>query len=342
MAGGLEAARQPTTSVEQQAGMSLLLDALRRLDATPPAKPTSAERRHARPAADVAALRPSQGAGVEAPAAGPIAERVAVEEARPIDTVVRDTPPAQQSGPAAAVESRSAAPGDDGAAVTTEPSSVAHVPLPSAAEQSLWEAAYYVDRQTAAESPTRDAYAADAEVDRAAVAPNALVEARPEAPAPVPEATTERRRDATPSSIELPRAPRAFDCRSLAAAVRRMRPAGGRLAFVTIGDDPAMTGTPPWSADLADELGALTAMPVERFGAGGLAIEGSATDARSGYRLYFAGAEFATARGALLRGLDAVLLVVLEGSTSIKAAEVVRGALAAQQVEFAGFVYVAR
>jgi cell pole-organizing protein PopZ len=190
-----------------------------------------------------------------------------------------------------------------------------------------WEAAYYDDRPPFADTPTA--------VQAPTLAPTATSPATAAAATPV-------RNETKTSTLELPRTGKAFDCRSLAGAVRRLRPAGGRLAFVSVGEHAAATGVAEWSADLADELGVLTALPVERFAAGGLAIDGEIAGATPGYRLYFANAEFATARGAMLRPLDGVLLVVHEGATSIKAAEVVRGALAAQNVEFAGFVYVAR
>jgi hypothetical protein len=149
--------------------------------------------------------------------------------------------------------------------------------------------------------------------------------------------------DSGDSSVELPRAPKAFDCRSLAAALRRLRPNGGRIVLVSVGPNHS-TGMPEWSAELADELRDVAARPVDRFAAGALAIDGSDANrpACDGFRLYFVGAEFAAARGPLLRSADCVLLVVQEGATPPKAAEVVRGALAAQQVEFAGFVYVAQ
>jgi hypothetical protein len=207
-------------------------------------------------------------------------------------------------------------------------------------ESPVWEAAY-VPAQLFAGRNEGPGIAASPAAEKTVVTPEASV-AREIAPQPERHTANSPRSSEPPGAgaVELPRPPRVFDCRALAAAVRRRRPEGGRIALVSIGADHSTTGD--WSAEFADDLLESGAIVVERFAAGGLEHEGSGHMQFGSYRLFFVGSEFAASRGSLLRGVDEVLLVVHEGSTSLKSAEVVRGALAAQGVTFAGFVFVAR
>jgi hypothetical protein len=198
-----------------------------------------------------------------------------------------------------------------------------------------WEAAYLPEQSTSAARSASD-HSMPTEPERCvetAAAPRAA-----ELPAASPSVAGRS------TVVELPSRQTTFDCSGLAAAIRRLRPSGGRLALISVGQDGSNSGVANWSADLVDELAGITARPVEQFASARLAIDGESVDAplSDAYALYFVGAEFAARRGNLLRNLDAVLLVVAEGATTVKAAEVVRGALAAQGVAFAGLVYVAR
>jgi hypothetical protein len=322
--------------------MSLLLDALRRLEVGPPAKFAEAPppSRPSKPEPPPAPQRP-RAVRVEEPVKPATEPPIPVVEREPTPVAERDFVADEAAG------------GESAVAPSRFETTVAKLdrntrePAPA---PPTWEAAYYVDKPT--QAPIRPTHpAAEFAAERAAVkpAPANRFETTMETAAADSAASDRATRQSAPPVetapvVELPRTGNAFDCRAVAAAVRRLRPSGGRIAFVSIGNVSSTTGVPVWSADLADELGGIAALPVERFASSGLALDHDAAPLhlRNAYRLYFVGAEFAAGRGALLRGLDGVLLVVHEGATSLKGAEVVRGALAAQSVEFAGFVYVAR
>jgi hypothetical protein len=322
--------------------MSLLLDALRRLEVGPPAKLAEAP----------PSSRPSK---PQPPPAPQRPRAVRVEE--PVGRATEPPSPVAKREPTPVVEREFVADEAPGGKSAVAPSrfetTVAAVDRntgETAPAPPTWEAAYYVDEPTPASvQSTRPAAALAAERAAVTAAPANRVETTWETAAAEAAASDRATRQSaipveTAPVVELPSAPHAFDCRAVAAAVRRLRPGGGRVAFVSIGNVSSTTGVPDWSVDLADELGEIAALPVERFASSGLALDHDAAPlhVRNAYRLYFVGAEFAAGRGVLLRGLDGVLLVVHEGATSLKGAEVVRGALAAQSVEFAGFVYVKR
>jgi hypothetical protein len=316
--------------------MSLLLDALRRLDSNVPAK--TAETSHGvpdggrapkvRPIGSSTAIPPR---AVRIPASAFPLENsaaAAAEAAVAKATIAEMREPSSTASPTTAAEI---------ATVIEQPATSPVPARDTASEPPTWETAYYPEKP----SPASARYVARAEATEPKPQPVVESPATPaavESPAQPPAAAQGR------PVVEIPRRTSSFDCRGLAAAVRRLRPAGGRLALVSVGHASSTSGVPDWSADLADELACVAALPVERFASGRLAVDGESGDAPAsgGYRLYFLGAEFSAARGALLRKLDGVLLVVEEGATTVKAAEVVRGTLEAQGVAFAGFVYVAR